>query len=260
MNLTGVVEDFKSVCRTPEEDDVPEDDFMVSTDTELEECMKFLTEKVKSKREVESLKHGEKVEFLIPKVKMENDPGNLNREDNIKVPTQRVKRENDNAGNLRRGEKVVRRRKKIAPGRSLTIKPKSTMMINKRVGRKCTLCDYETTCVIKLRAHKRCHLPRGICNICGKSCTIDNLKKHISNHTANPAPCDECTSVLKNPEALRVHKILHRRMRVEQIVCDICGKRYKYRHSLADHKKTHFREYFFSTYYVYLYTKHFFKF
>lgn len=124
-----------------------------------------------------------------------------------------------------------------------------TVILNMRKGSKqeyeraCNVCDFRTTSPAKWKMHIRAHRPRGMCTVCGKWYTTDNLQKHIESHAVSPVPCEQCGKMYKNIQALRFHEMLHRGVRYHPCACDICGKHYKSSHSMKVHRKRHFGKY-----------------
>lgn len=107
----------------------------------------------------------------------------------------------------------------------------------------CNSCDFESTDAKEYQKHRRGHIPIYLCNICGKSVSHSNMKKHVENHSTVTATCEVCGKVCKNSVALEHHMHMHKGTRFKQFTCEVCSKVSNCYQAHKDHLKKHFREY-----------------
>lgn len=112
-------------------------------------------------------------------------------------------------------------------------------LVKRTLLKQCSRCDFTTTEALQFKSHWRTHVPRKVCDICGKLVTYENLTKHIENHKVDPVSCKDCGKVLKNRTCLRFHEMYHQGKRIHPSTCNVCGKTYNYRQSLRHHMKRH---------------------
>lgn len=137
----------------------------------------------------------------------------------------------------------------------------------------CDVCDKAFALKFVLTKHKETHTKQKkfVCEICAKGFTTKyNLQVHVAQHlevSKTKQQCEECKSWFKNKETLRTHMLKHRdgyresvcpicqrkcstksslsahiryvHEQLKKYQCDICGKQFRRKLELIEHKARH---------------------
>ncbi|XP_005109182.1 putative zinc finger protein 286B [Aplysia californica] len=120
----------------------------------------------------------------------------------------------------------------------------------KKYNYECAICakPFRWPCVLKqhfLQKHPEETMPDdlgGVCTFCGKVFkSSGTLHKHESMHTRQRYPCELCGAILVSKKKYDYHKEVRHgpKARDKPFVCEVCGKAYRFRCNLRDHKSKH---------------------
>ncbi|CAG9836693.1 unnamed protein product [Diabrotica balteata] len=127
-------------------------------------------------------------------------------------------------------------------GREKTNQPnpqKEENEIQKRIestGFTCEICNLSFSDKPAFNLHSLKH-KKSQCHICDRFIRTDNIKKHITLHTAGPSVCSICGATFKNFNCLRCHIFHYHKHTAQQYICEECGKGFRRKHSFLLHKK-----------------------
>lgn len=109
---------------------------------------------------------------------------------------------------------------------------------------KCSICDFETTEINALHAHKRMHDDerRFKCDICQKAFRLKHhlavhLKTHATEKERKHFPCHICEKKFSFKSNLGIHLKYHKGEK--EFVCNLCSKSFVHRGDLNRHLKVH---------------------
>lgn len=107
----------------------------------------------------------------------------------------------------------------------------------------CEICQKQYTRKSRLKTHKKSHTGENIrskclCDICGKSISVDNLKMHKRIHSGyKPYACTYCEKSFTTSIILRDHLRVH--SGEKPFACEHCGKCFSQRTPLTIHLRLH---------------------
>lgn len=106
----------------------------------------------------------------------------------------------------------------------------------------CTLCFKQYNLKCRLRKHIKTHTgerkKKAICDICGKSITVDHLKRHKQTHSEiKPHACTYCEKRFAKKTDLVQHIRTH--TGEKPYACEYCGKCFTQRTPLVIHLRSH---------------------
>ena len=109
---------------------------------------------------------------------------------------------------------------------------------------KCPKCDKVYGVMRDLRKHIRRHTSQYKCEQCGKTYKEErNYKHHIKTHQDDYVPpqfgCDQCEKSFTTKYVLQTHVDQVHKGNVPEWLCTTCGKKFKQKHSLAEHNLIH---------------------
>lgn len=119
---------------------------------------------------------------------------------------------------------------------------------------KCTDCDFVTVDAVTFKNHRRVHVPKTECKVCGQHIRTDNFAKHQVTHQNAMVQCKICGKTYKNEESMRSHLLMHV---PGESFCEICGKKFMFKGEYKRHVKNHKGELFFCFFFYLLFFVYF---